>query len=52
MKFGLGQAVPSDEDQRLLSGSGRYTDDPNLPDQACSYLRRSPHAPGRSRPMV
>lgn len=49
MKFGLGQAAPRVEDQRLLRGGGRYTDDINLPGQACSHMLRSPHAHARIR---
>lgn len=44
MKFGVGQAVTRVEDQRLLTGAGRYTDDVNLPGQAYGYVVRSPHA--------
>ncbi|MEM8974714.1 MAG: xanthine dehydrogenase family protein molybdopterin-binding subunit [Pseudomonadota bacterium] len=44
MKFGLGQSVLREEDQRFLRGRGRYTDDINLPGQAASYILRSPFA--------
>ena len=44
MKFGAGQPVTRKEDQRLLTGQGRYTDDLNLPGQAYAYVLRSPHA--------
>src|SRR5262249_9219420 len=44
MKFGVGQPVRRTEDQRLLTGTGRYTDDVNLPRQAYAYFLRSPHA--------
>lgn len=47
MKFGLGQAAPRVEDQRLLRGGGCYTDDINLPGQAYAYILRSPHAHAR-----
>ena len=33
-KFGIGQAVRRVEDQRFLTGAGRYIDDINLPGQA------------------
>jgi carbon-monoxide dehydrogenase large subunit len=33
-KFGIGQPVRRKEDQRLLRGGGRYTDDINVPGQA------------------
>ncbi len=49
MKFGLGQSAPRVEDQRLLTGRGRYTDDHNLPGQAWAVLVRSPHAHARIR---
>ena len=31
MKFGIGQAVTRIEDDRLLTGRGRYADDIDLP---------------------
>ena len=49
MKFGLGQSVLRVEDKRFLRGQGRYTDDINLPNQAWSYILRSPHAHARIR---
>jgi len=49
MKFGLGQSAPREEDKRFLRGLGRYTDDINLPNQAWSYILRSPHAHARIR---
>lgn len=44
MKFGLGQSALREEDNRFLRGQGRYTDDINLPNQAYSYILRSPYA--------
>jgi carbon-monoxide dehydrogenase large subunit len=49
MKFGIGQPVPRQEDSRLLSGQGQYTDDINLPDQAYAVMVRSQVAHGRLR---
>ncbi|HEX4892083.1 MAG TPA: xanthine dehydrogenase family protein molybdopterin-binding subunit [Hyphomicrobiaceae bacterium] len=49
MKFGLGQSARREEDSRFLRGQGRYTDDINLPNQAWSYILRSPHAHARIR---
>ena len=49
MKFGLGQSALREEDKRFLRGQGRYTDDINLPNQAQSYMLRSPHAHARIR---
>jgi carbon-monoxide dehydrogenase large subunit len=46
-KFGTGQAIRRTEDQRFITGTGRYTDDIALPDQACLYFFRSPYAHGR-----
>jgi carbon-monoxide dehydrogenase large subunit len=46
-KFGVGQSVRRVEDQRLLTGKGRYTDDISLPGQAHGYVLRSPHAHAR-----
>lgn len=45
-RFGSGQAVRRLEDESLLSGTGRYTDDVTLPEQAhLVFLRSSyPHA--------
>ena len=46
-KFGIGQPVRRVEDQRLITGQGRYTDDINLPGQAYGYVLRSPTAHAR-----
>ena len=43
-RFSVGQAVRRTEDQRLITGQGRYTDDITLPNQAHAYVLRSPHA--------
>lgn len=43
-KFGIGQAISRTEDQRLLTGKVRYTDDISLPGQCYAYVLRSPHA--------
>lgn len=48
-KFGIGQPVRRVEDQRLVVGRGRYTDDINLPGQAYGVVVRSPHAHARIR---
>ena len=47
VKFGMGQAVRRTEDQRFVTGHGRYTDDINLAHQAYGYVLRSPHAHAR-----
>ncbi len=47
MKFGLGQSAPRVEDQRLLTGRGRYTDDMGLPGQARAVVARSPYPHAR-----
>ena len=44
--FGTGQAVQRLEDQRFLTGNGRYTDDICLANQAYLYVFRSPYAHG------
>ena len=49
MKFALGQAVPRNEDPRLLTGRGRYTDDCVLPRLAHANVLRSPYAHARIR---
>ena len=46
-KFGIGQAVRRVEDQRFLTGAGRYIDDLNLPGQAFAVTVLSPHAHAR-----
>ena len=43
-RFGIGQPVTRREDQRLLTGAGRYTDDIDIPGQAYAHILRSPHA--------
>jgi aerobic carbon-monoxide dehydrogenase large subunit len=48
-EFGIGQSLPRSEDQRLLRGRGRYTDDIVLPRQAWLYVLRSPHAAAHIR---
>src|SRR5260370_15813445 len=48
-EFGIGQSVPRSEDERLLRGRGRYTDDIVLPRQTVLYVLRSPHAAARIR---
>ena len=44
IKFGVGQSVTRVEDQRLLTGTGRYADDVNLDGQGYAFFVRSPHA--------
>ncbi len=46
-KFGIGQAVRRVEDQRFLTGTGRFVGDINLPHQAYAALVLSPHAHAR-----
>ena len=46
-KFGIGQPVRRVEDQRFITGEGRYTDDINFPGQAYGYVLRSPTAHAR-----
>jgi carbon-monoxide dehydrogenase large subunit len=46
-KFGIGQSVRRVEDERLITGRGRYTDDINLPRQAWLVVVRSPMAHAR-----
>ena len=43
-KFGIGQPVRRIEDQRFITGTGRYTDDIDAPGQAYGYVLRSPTA--------
>src|SRR2546422_7442281 len=44
---GIGMPVLRKEDSRLLTGSGRFSDDVNLPGQAYDAMVRSPHAHAR-----
>ncbi|MDH3236722.1 MAG: hypothetical protein OEQ29_24660, partial [Alphaproteobacteria bacterium] len=43
-RFGVGQPVRRVEDDRLLTGGGRYTGDIVLDGQAWGHVLRSPHA--------
>ncbi len=45
-RFSTGQPVRRKEDQRFITGNGRYTDDITLDNQAYLYLFRSPYAHG------
>lgn len=45
-KFRVGQSVSRKEDPRLIEGLGCFTDDIDLPDQACAVFLRSPVAHG------
>jgi carbon-monoxide dehydrogenase large subunit len=45
-KFGVGQPVLRKEDDTLVRGKGKYTDDFNLPGQAYAWIVRSSHAHG------
>ncbi|MBM3608511.1 MAG: xanthine dehydrogenase family protein molybdopterin-binding subunit [Alphaproteobacteria bacterium] len=47
MRPKIGDPVRRQEDQRLLTGNGRYSDDFNLPGQVYGALVRSPHAHAR-----
>jgi aerobic carbon-monoxide dehydrogenase large subunit len=46
---GFGQPLKRQEDPRLLTGRGRFSDDLNLPGQAHACFVRSPHAHARIR---
>ena len=48
-RFAIGQPVPRSEDPVLVSGTGRFTDDVNLPGQAYAEIVRSHHAHGLIR---
>ena len=47
MKFGFGQPVRRVEDQRLTTGTGRYTDDIAAEGALHAYVLRSPYAHAR-----
>src|SRR5882757_9745424 len=44
--YGVGQPVRRKEDDTLVRGKGKYTDDFNLPGQAYAWIVRSSHAHG------
>jgi carbon-monoxide dehydrogenase large subunit len=44
---GIGASVRRKEDQRFITGRGRFTDDIDRPGQAYAYFVRSPHAHAR-----
>lgn len=44
MSIVIGKPIPRKEDDRLVRGAGRYSDDVNLPGQAYAVIVRSPHA--------
>ena len=45
-KFGVGQPVRRKEDDTLVRGKGKFTDDISLPGQTYAWIVRSPHAHG------
>src|SRR4051812_18192981 len=45
-KYGVGQPVRRKEDDTLVRGKGKYTDDFSLPGQAYAFIVRSSHAHG------
>ncbi|MGA7994427.1 MAG: molybdopterin cofactor-binding domain-containing protein, partial [Bradyrhizobium sp.] len=45
-KYGVGQPVRRKEDDTLVRGKGKYTDDFSLPGQAYAWMVRSSHAHG------
>src|SRR3979490_326412 len=45
-KYGVGQPVRRKEDDTLVRGKGKYTDDFDLPRQAYAFIVRSSHAHG------
>jgi len=47
LRFGSGQAVRRLEDEALLAGAGKYTDDVSLPGQAYLVFVRSPYPHAR-----
>ncbi len=47
MKFGIGQAITRREDDRLLTGHGRFVDDLGEPGDLHAVFVRSPYAHAR-----
>src|SRR5690348_12156661 len=50
-KHGVGQPVRRKEDDTLVRGKGKYTDDFSLPKQAYAWMVRSSHAHGIIKSM-
>lgn len=50
-KFGTSQAIRRTEDERFITGNGRYTDDIDFPGQAFLSFLRSPYAHGEIRTL-
>src|SRR6201990_2388020 len=48
-KFGVGQPIRRKEDDTLVRGKGKYTDDFQLPGQVFAWIVRSSHAHGTIR---
>ena len=44
---GFGSPIRRIEDERMLTGKGRYVDDMSMPDIAYAHVVRSPHAHAR-----
>lgn len=51
IKFGVGQPVRRKEDQRLVTGSGKYADDVRYDGQHYAVMVRSPYAHARIRKL-
>jgi carbon-monoxide dehydrogenase large subunit len=51
MKFGVGQPVRRVEDQSLITGEGRYTDDIKLPNMSYAYVLRAQAAHANIRKL-
>src|ERR1700688_3579809 len=45
----IGKSIPRLEDERFVTGRGRYTNDIPPPDACFAYVLRSPHAHARIR---
>src|SRR6266436_6030280 len=45
----IGKSIPRLEDERFVTGRGRYTNDIPPPDAGFAYVLRSPHAHARVR---
>src|SRR5271163_2183040 len=43
----VGRALPRNEDQRLITGKGRFSDDFSMPGQVWAAMVRSPHPHAR-----
>ena len=47
MSKSIGQPIIRNEDLRLVTGKGEFSDDRNMPNQGFAWVLRSPYAHGK-----